>query len=187
MIKTSNLAGLNLIVIGAKLENPQNNATIVEKAQKIADKIPLFQIADAAFVGGKEHLLSSFWHASRHFNTGRNISSHFSLEVLLYAAGVRQIHQAISSLGIQESTQAIALIAGSENLSKLQKIVSSYLKDIGAKYDDTVLEMSPEKKKYLAKTLGESVIRIDEAFFLRKIAETPLLTVKKNFSQSKSP
>jgi tRNA threonylcarbamoyladenosine modification (KEOPS) complex Cgi121 subunit len=186
VIKTSNLAGLNLIVIGAKLESPQNSATIIEKARKIADKIPLFQVVDAASVGGKEHLLSSFWHASRHFDTGRNISSHFSLEILLYAAGVRQIHQAISSLGIQESTQAIALIAGSNDLSKLQKIVGGYLKDIRAKHDDTVLEMSPEKKKYLAKTVGESSIRIDEAFFLRKVAETPLLTVKKNFDAAKN-
>ncbi|MFW9914909.1 MAG: KEOPS complex subunit Cgi121 [Candidatus Thorarchaeota archaeon] len=179
MVKTSNFANLNLIVIGAKLENPQNTATIIEKARKIGDKMPLFQVVDAAFIGGKEHLLSSFWHASRHFDTGRNISSHFSLEVLLYAAGVRQIHQAISSLGIQESTQTIALIAGSTDLSKLQKVVDGYIKEIGAKYDDTVFEMSPEKRKYVAEAVGASGIGIDEVFFLRKVAETALLTMKK--------
>jgi tRNA threonylcarbamoyladenosine modification (KEOPS) complex Cgi121 subunit len=129
---------------------------------------------DAAQIAGKEHLLSSFWHAFRHFNAGRKISSHLSLEVLLYAAGGRQIHQAISSLGIQDSTQAIGLIAGSPDLLKLQKIVSNFINAIEAKRDDTVLEITPSKMKCLAEALEKPDIPVDQTAILRRVAETVL-------------
>ncbi|MFX0114623.1 MAG: KEOPS complex subunit Cgi121 [Candidatus Hodarchaeota archaeon] len=162
------------------MEKTEIKAQIIEKAQEAANEIPLFQVVDAAHIAGREHLLSSFWHAFRHFKAGRTISSNFSLEVLLYAAGVRQIHQAISLLGIQDSTQAIGLIAGSPNLVKLQKNISSFINSIGAKRDDTVLEINPSKMKYLAKVLGTPNIPVDQATILRRVAETALLTTEKS-------
>ncbi|MFQ5978518.1 MAG: KEOPS complex subunit Cgi121 [Candidatus Heimdallarchaeota archaeon] len=172
-------ASLFLIVLGAKLEKQGKGQQILAKSREIADEIPLFQVVDAALVAGKEHLLSSFWHAFCHFNAGRRISSHLSLEVLLYAAGVRQINQAISSLGIHDSTKTIALIAGSPDLSGLRKKVSVFLKDINAQHDDTVLEMNSTKEDSLARELWGISMRVDQDFVLQKIAETPLLISKK--------
>lgn len=179
LLRKRDSACLSLIVLGARLEKQGNSQQILIKSREIAEEIPLFQVVDAAHVAGKEHLLSSFWHAFRHFNAGRKISSHFSLEVLLYAAGVRQINQAISSLGIQDSTKTIALIAGSSDLLELQKMVSVFLKDINAQHDDTVLEMNSKKENCLARELWGLSMQVDQDFVLQKIAETPLLISKK--------
>lgn len=179
VLKTNNSTGLFLTVVGARLEKHEGVTQIIEKARLASKTVPLFQVVDAAHVAGKQHLLSAFWHAILHFNAGRNISSDLSLEVLLYAAGVRQINQAITSFGIHDSTSTIALIAGSPNLTKLQNVVSEFLKSVSAIQDDSVIEMSPNKKKNLGKKLWGLEEEIDHEAVLRRVAETALLTTEK--------
>ncbi|MHC1593023.1 MAG: KEOPS complex subunit Cgi121, partial [Methermicoccaceae archaeon] len=61
----------------------------------------LVQLFDARCVAGEEHLLTALHKAKRAFERGENISQRLELEVMLYAAGTRQLKKAFE-MGIKE-------------------------------------------------------------------------------------
>ncbi|MFB6133807.1 MAG: KEOPS complex subunit Cgi121 [Halanaeroarchaeum sp.] len=70
------------------------------------------QAFDARYVAGESHLRSAVWHADRSIRRGENVADRRAVEILLYAAGRRQIDQAMR-LGIGEgTTPVLVLIAG---------------------------------------------------------------------------
>jgi KEOPS complex subunit Cgi121 len=70
----------------------------------------LVQVFDARVVYGTDHLLSAMRHAQRAFHNGTNATNSLPLEILLYAAGERQIHKAIKKIGIKLGKQPIAFV-----------------------------------------------------------------------------
>jgi len=70
----------------------------------------VIQVFDARVVYGKDHLLSATTHALRAFQEGTNATKSLPLEMLLYAAGERQIHKAIKKMGVKHGEQQIAFV-----------------------------------------------------------------------------
>lgn len=67
------------------------------------------QAFDAAYVADREHLTSAVAHANRAFERGENVASERAVEILLYAAGRRQIRRALA-MGVGEGEQPVVVV-----------------------------------------------------------------------------
>ena len=68
------------------------------------------QAFDARVIYNKDHLISAATHAKRAFQQGTNATNSLALEILLYAAGERQIQKAIKKIGVKKGKQQIVFI-----------------------------------------------------------------------------
>ncbi len=71
------------------------------------------QAFDATYVADREHLASAVAHASRAFERGENVASERAVEILLYAAGRRQIRQALA-MGVGEGEQPVVVVVAAD-------------------------------------------------------------------------
>lgn len=68
------------------------------------------QAFDATAIYSKDHLVSATTHAQRAFEQGTNATGSLALEILLYAAGERQIQKAIKKIGVKKGKQKIVFV-----------------------------------------------------------------------------
>ena len=67
------------------------------------------QAFDADYVADREHLESAVAHANRAFERGVSVASERAVEVLLYAAGRRQIRRALA-MGVDEGDSEVVVV-----------------------------------------------------------------------------
>jgi len=71
------------------------------------------QAFDARYVAGRDHLTSALAHADRAFERGENVARERAVEVLLYAAGRRQIRRALT-MGIETGETPTAVLVAAD-------------------------------------------------------------------------
>lgn len=99
------------------------------------------QVFDATAIYSKDHLLSATIHARRAFQQGTNSTESLALEILLYAAGERQIEKAIRKIGVQKGTQQMVFLLTNTCSKKKITIDKTVKKRLLRKF-----ELTPEKK-----------------------------------------
>lgn len=67
------------------------------------------QAFDADLVVGREHLETAAQHADRAFDRGENVARERAVEILLYAAGRRQINRALR-MGVSEGENRLVVV-----------------------------------------------------------------------------
>jgi KEOPS complex subunit Cgi121 len=67
------------------------------------------QAFDADYVADREHLASAVAHANRAFERGENVASERAVEILLYAAGRRQIRRALA-MGVDQGDGEVVVV-----------------------------------------------------------------------------
>ncbi|SEW16684.1 KEOPS complex subunit Cgi121 [Halobacterium jilantaiense] len=67
------------------------------------------QAFDADYVAGEDHLASAVAHANRAFERGETVASERAVEILLYAAGRRQIRRALA-MGVDEGDSEVVVV-----------------------------------------------------------------------------
>jgi KEOPS complex subunit Cgi121 len=113
----------------------------------------VIQAFDAKGIYGKDHVVSAVNHAKRAFQQGMNATNTLALEILLYAAGERQIQKAIKKMGIKKGKQGIVfLLTDSANHIKNPNV------------DDAVIR---RLLKTFHLTLDENVIKGDRGTLKR--------------------
>lgn len=105
----------------------------------------VIQVFDATVVYGKDHLISATTHAQRAFEQGRNTTNSLALEIMLYAAGERQIQKAIQKIGIKRGEQHIAFILTTDMTQKIKKhiekaVIQKLLRTFHLESNENVLE-----------------------------------------------
>lgn len=97
-------------------------------------------IMDPMYVCGKDHIISAVRHAERSFANGTNRSKTLLTEIILYAAGERQISKAMSRMRPKEGSKeyVLALLDIPDDLK---------LADIGMERDDSIADANEEKAK----------------------------------------
>lgn len=92
------------------------------------------QAFDADMVFGEDHLQSAWDHAERAMQRGTNAASDPMVELLLYAAGERQIGRAIEKMGVKEGRGRLVLqVVGDGDVEGL-------LQALGLRRDDEVVQ-----------------------------------------------
>ncbi|MFZ2411686.1 MAG: KEOPS complex subunit Cgi121, partial [Candidatus Methanoperedens sp.] len=83
----------------------------LHKLNKISkDKGVVIQAFDADKLAGEEHIRFAVGKAMNSFKAGRNIANDLTKEIMLYAAGTRQINRAMK-LGVHNGENNIVLVA----------------------------------------------------------------------------
>ena len=70
----------------------------------------ILQALNADLIYGKDHVLSAVSHAQRAFKQHTNATNSLALEILLYAAGERQIQKAIAKMGVKQGKQSVVFV-----------------------------------------------------------------------------
>lgn len=84
------------------------------------------QAFDADYVAGREHLESAVEHANRAFERDENVAHDRSVEILLYAAGRRQINRALV-MGVSKGTQRVVVVVDGDRESTAADAISDLL------------------------------------------------------------
>ena len=131
-----------MIVIGAKGKIKAED--VLKELKDFCERNSIVgQIFDADLVFGEEHLIVAYEHAKRAFEKGRNICKKIEMEMLLYAAGKRQINEAISLVGAKNAGRYAFFFYGEIEREKLLDFISSF----GLEIDQKVVEFRKEKLK----------------------------------------
>jgi len=115
----------------------------------------VIQAFDARLIYGKDHLISATTHAKRAFQQGTNATNSLALEILLYAAGERQIQKAIKKIGIKKGKQPIVfIITDSVNQKSNTTIKKSMVQRLLKTFQLTLDETLIKGDKYTLKRFG---------------------------------
>jgi KEOPS complex subunit Cgi121 len=161
-------------IVGAKGRVDVENA--LEIAERLSRKwdceIALF---NGELVFGRDHLVSAHEHAVRAFHEKSNTCKTLSTEMILYAAGERQISKAIEKIGIRDGQEHVAIaILGDPTDDQ----VSELLSDLGMTRDDEVLlanDENLEKFGITKKELGTVPKEKRSRLVLEKVALLDLI------------
>ena len=85
------------------------------------------QALDAELLAGEEHIHSAVEKAMRAVKRKRSITSDLGLEILLYAAGKRQIERALE-MGVKEGERRVAIVMVGEGGEKDVEVVAEDVK-----------------------------------------------------------
>jgi KEOPS complex subunit Cgi121 len=101
----------------------------------------LIQLMDAEQIVGKEHLLSAFEHALRSFHRNEAATRSLEMELLLYAAGERQIKHAIQKMGIKKNknTFAAILLYNKKINQDKETLIDLFITTFNITRDDSIL------------------------------------------------
>ena len=113
-----------------------NKELFLKKIKEISmEKNLAIQAFDADKLAGKEHLIFAIEKALDSFKKGTNIANDLAKEIMLYAAGMRQINRAVK-IGVHDGLNNIALVAVGDmiDLSAFDEIMPcNVLEYIGSK------------------------------------------------------
>jgi KEOPS complex subunit Cgi121 len=93
------------------------------------------QAFDARYVAGPDHLSCAVELANRTRERGETIAREQSVEVLLYAAGRRQINRAFG-IGVSEGERAVVIVVDGEDESGAIEALSEHVEPTGWKPGD---------------------------------------------------
>ncbi len=105
-----------------------NVADFLSRLKAIAHKCAVtIQAMDAELIAGEEHIRSAVKKAIRALEREKGITSDLGLEILLYAAGKRQIERALG-MGVTEGKKKVAIVIVDERGEKDLEVVAEEVK-----------------------------------------------------------
>jgi tRNA threonylcarbamoyladenosine modification (KEOPS) complex Cgi121 subunit len=113
------------------------------------------QLLDNRLIWGRSHILSAIWHARKAYQNNRMISQSFSMEILLYSAGLRQIKKAVGLLGVTDTTESVLGVLIGENESKILNACTAAQKAFNLNLDLDLLNNYHLKHQYVLKMLKD--------------------------------
>jgi len=125
-------------IIGAKGKIDNVDKFLKRVKDFSLDKNVKIQIFNADTIYGKNHLLSAYKHSIRAFKTNTNATNSLEIEIILYAAGERQIKLAIPKVGIKKGKSNIAIILF-KNKNFQDKLIDELLIRLKLIRDESVL------------------------------------------------
>ncbi|HEY9207344.1 MAG TPA: KEOPS complex subunit Cgi121 [Candidatus Methanoperedens sp.] len=136
-----------------------NVEDFLHKLKKMSkEKNLTIQALDADKLAGEEHVRFAVEKAMNSFKSGTNIASDLAKEIMLYAAGTRQISRAMK-LGIHRGENNIVLVAVGEapDLSEFIEITPGHVLQYDESKKEAMMEVFNITKEEIAAT-GEDKI-----------------------------
>ncbi|MEM1537840.1 MAG: KEOPS complex subunit Cgi121 [Candidatus Nezhaarchaeales archaeon] len=162
MILTARINGKDYIIyvggliLSEKVKDVDNVIGIAREAAK-RHQCMAIQLTDAAAIASWRHLFHSALLAIKAFTRGYNVAEALDVEVLLYASGSKQIHDAISKLGIKPGLSKLALTCiGCVDETSIKQAVEEVLNLLKGLEDDSVLEVDERKSDGIKRLFGIS-------------------------------
>ena len=128
MIKIIGATG-NIIDIDSFLKKINNFAQ---------QKNVIIQVLNAEKIYDEIHIISAVQHAKRAIERKTNSTNSLEMEILLYAAGERQLKIAIPKMGVQKGDSKIAFVLINDDIS--DALINELLSSLSLIRDDKTLE-----------------------------------------------
>jgi KEOPS complex subunit Cgi121 len=119
-----------------------------------------FQLFEADRIAGWEHIYLAAVNAVHAHEGGTAISRRLTMEVLLYAACVDQISQALDIVGVTPSTERVGLLVMSTKQDEAMDAFTRASEVLGVA-DDSVLAVEERKLETIARIYGVSDIELN--------------------------
>ena len=118
------------LVFGGILHGQSESIDIKDTLDGLEEKFKLIgsQLFDSRPIWGYKHIFSALWHSEKAKKANKMISKTFSMEILLYLAGCRQIKKALNLLGVKENSNKIIGVLAASTSEVLPKAYK-YLKE----------------------------------------------------------
>ena len=125
--------------------------SFMEKIQEISkiNQITI-QAFNADMICGKNHLYSAAAHAIRSEKQHSKTTHSLAMELLLYAAGERQVKHALEKMGITKGKNNLALVIVnfySKKQNVVDRCIESLIEQFNIQIDDSLLICSMKKMK----------------------------------------
>jgi KEOPS complex subunit Cgi121 len=141
-----------------KIGDPQEFLQLAIKGRSTGIETQFF---DAKKVASWEHLYFALLNALTAFSNKTNTSRTLGMEVLLYAAGERQIVKATKKMGIQPSVKEVAVLVVGNDRATVESAVSKILRNVEGQKDDTVLELSGPKSALIMEAFKVDAVEVE--------------------------
>ncbi len=128
-----------ITVVGARGTIKDVDSFLQQITSFAQDNSVVIQAFNADVIYGKNHLISAVDHAIRAMERKTNTTNSLAMEILLYAAGERQLKLAIPKMGVKKGNANIAFVVV-DNKKRDEKSIDELLKELSLKRDDNVLE-----------------------------------------------
>lgn len=122
--------------------NIDNLDNFLYKINQISEKNNIIiQVFNADLIYGRKHLISAVEHAKRAFSYKTNTTNSIEMEIMIYAAGERQLKNAIPKIGIKKGKSNIAILFLYKNKLEINnERICELIKLLNLKINDKVLE-----------------------------------------------
>ncbi|MEM4700420.1 MAG: KEOPS complex subunit Cgi121 [Candidatus Nezhaarchaeales archaeon] len=137
-----NVGKLGVAMTGLHLPKGVSIEEALIKVREVGGVLAV-QLFDWRRVVGPVHLLQASVLAYKAFKEGRMLSRSLSMEVMLYAAGERQIKDAIAKLGGREDRVVALCLAPNEE--EAVRGLTKAIEVLGASEDEKLVEMEESK------------------------------------------
>jgi len=128
-----------ITVVGAQGTIKDIDDFLQEVTSFSQDNNMVIQAFNADLIYGKNHLISAVDHAIRAMERKTNTTNSLAMEILLYAAGERQLKLAIPKMGVKKGVANIAFVIVHDK-KRDERMVDELLKDLSLKREDGILE-----------------------------------------------
>ncbi len=152
--------------------NVKDAERLIGLINKVKTKDIEVQALNADYVATWRHLYFASLNALAAFENQREISHSLAMETLLYASAQHQIRKATKSIGINIKTRDVAMVIVGENPKALRGVLLKLKKRARLQEDETLIEMSPKKKRKIRRFFG--------------VSRTELATATRNHSESEA-
>lgn len=119
------------------------------------------QLFDARLIAGWEHLFFAALNALNAFKNKRSISNSLAVEALLYASAQRQIRKAVEIIGIKPHSPQVAVLIIAETEERATTALETFSRIMGGERDDSVLDLTDEKKEDVKRLFEISDVEIE--------------------------
>jgi KEOPS complex subunit Cgi121 len=148
-------------ITGFRNANIKDTEEFVKTAREQLPQKTWVQFFDAELVASWQHSYFAVLNALLAFKNERNISKTVAMEAMLYASAQRQISKAIQLIGVKPASANMAVVIISKNPENLKTALSAVSKRIGAKPDETVLELTDAKIQSIRKAFEVSTQELE--------------------------
>ncbi len=119
------------------------------------------QLLDASLVAGYEHLQFAVLNALNAFAGRVGISSNLAIEIILYASAQRQIKEAFRLMGVQPSTEKVAVVILARTEEQASRRLEAVSQLVGGKRDDRVIDLTMDKLEGIKKLFRISSVELE--------------------------
>ncbi|MHC1566921.1 MAG: KEOPS complex subunit Cgi121 [Candidatus Syntropharchaeia archaeon] len=133
-------------IVEGEVEIPDLDG-FIDRLRKISEREGVvIQALDADKLAGEDHVRAAVSKAKRSMEEGKNISGDLGMEILLYAAGRRQINKALE-IGVSEGKNNVAIVILGSSPSAISEVEKMVRKKSVLPYNDS-------KKKKIMEFFG---------------------------------
>ncbi|MHA1978306.1 MAG: KEOPS complex subunit Cgi121 [Candidatus Hodarchaeales archaeon] len=145
------------IVFGGIIQDQSEAVDIKRTLERLEERFKLVgsQLFDFRLIWGYKHIFSALWHAEKAKLANKMISNSFSMEILLYLAGCRQIKKALAMMGVKENSNKIIGVLVAETRDVLPDAYTSLREKLQFNPDGNIIEDFSRKREWFIQQLLE--------------------------------